>query len=157
MHYSSHPDQAYVVPCEWNYRTDYCHARDSCETFDGVKLLHGTRMAFHRQIVKDPHPIFYHVYEAFNEVCKNFKQISILKAFSFFFQYVPGTDPYVNIVKNIENRMTVPKTNCDKLLNKFLYHPREIFSDKSFRNPFKTPEEIAPKKKCYCECDCKNK
>ena len=55
------PEQVFVLPCEYNYRTDHCQGLTSCSAINGVKIMHASRFcAFIFQTI-----IFGRIYKAF--------------------------------------------------------------------------------------------
>ncbi|XP_077373458.1 glucoside xylosyltransferase 1 isoform X2 [Festucalex cinctus] len=56
------PESLFVLPCQWNYRTDHCVYGHNCRQAekDGVSILHGSRGVYHGK----NQPQFRAVYEA---------------------------------------------------------------------------------------------
>jgi hypothetical protein len=55
----------YEFSCDWNYRPDHCIYENNCPMaeFDGIKILHGCRSAFHN----DKYPEFKSIYQIINQ------------------------------------------------------------------------------------------
>lgn len=65
IYFHFHPDQLYILPCEFNYRPDHCTYMSSCPINDGIKILHGNRGSFHNSEIQ---PIFHQIYDAIQKV-----------------------------------------------------------------------------------------
>lgn len=46
IYFHSHPDQFFEIPCEFNYRTDFCENNSTCIAKSGIKVIHGNRFSF---------------------------------------------------------------------------------------------------------------
>ncbi|XP_077425447.1 glucoside xylosyltransferase 1 isoform X1 [Vanacampus margaritifer] len=59
------PESLYVLPCQWNYRTDHCVYGHNCQQAekDGVSILHGSRGVYH----DENQPEFRAIYEAIRQ------------------------------------------------------------------------------------------
>jgi UDP-xylose:glucoside alpha-1,3-xylosyltransferase len=44
--FHENPDKFFEIPCEFNFRTDFCEKDSICEAKDGIKLIHGNRFSF---------------------------------------------------------------------------------------------------------------
>ena len=64
--FNAHPKFLYTIPCEWNYRPDFCYLGNQCNRAvkNGIGILHGCRLSFQKPKVQ---PEFYAMYEAFKE------------------------------------------------------------------------------------------
>ncbi|XP_059608164.1 glucoside xylosyltransferase 2-like [Phlebotomus argentipes] len=111
-----HPEKVYLLPCEWNYRSDNCvymnatHAVNECKAPNGVKIVHGNREIFHFD-----HPLSV---PAFREL------------YLFIDKYQIGSDPYSHfllpLIEGFKNTSIV-NTTCGKITDKFLYKARQMF------------------------------
>jgi UDP-xylose:glucoside alpha-1,3-xylosyltransferase len=46
IYFHDNPEQLFDIPCEYNYRTDFCEPKSTCAAEDGIKLIHGNRKKF---------------------------------------------------------------------------------------------------------------
>lgn len=46
IYFHFHPEHFFEMPCEYNYRTDFCYKNSTCEAKDGIKVIHGNRFSF---------------------------------------------------------------------------------------------------------------
>jgi UDP-xylose:glucoside alpha-1,3-xylosyltransferase len=46
IYFHDNPDQLFELPCEYNFRTDFCLTKLACPAKDGLKLIHGNRFCF---------------------------------------------------------------------------------------------------------------
>jgi UDP-xylose:glucoside alpha-1,3-xylosyltransferase len=84
---------------------------DVCKT-DSVKIIHGNRGYFH----SPAQPIFKSIYQSIEE-------------------YRFNTNPYTNIIEKIELNIDIPsKSNCDKLIEKFLKTPKTLLKNIDYKN-----------------------
>lgn len=68
IYFSFHPHQLHPLPCEYNYRPDYCMYGDKlCLATQGIRLVHGNRGFFHRE---ETEPIFSQLYSALRKVSR---------------------------------------------------------------------------------------
>lgn len=76
IYFSYNPHQLHLLPCEYNYRPDYCMYGDKlCLATQGIKLIHGNRGFFHRE---ETEPIFSQLYSAMRKVAIVFSGIQLL-------------------------------------------------------------------------------
>lgn len=68
IYFAYHPDQLYILPCEFNYRPDLCMYMSFCSAFNGIQLIHGNRGYFHKP---EDQPIFSQFYDTFQKVKVN--------------------------------------------------------------------------------------
>lgn len=69
IYFSFNPHQLHPLPCEYNYRPDYCMYGDKlCLATRGIRLIHGNRGFFHRE---ETEPIFSQLYSALRKVSLN--------------------------------------------------------------------------------------
>lgn len=69
IYFHDHPDQLYILTCNWNYRPEFCMMGEDnnlCEEArsHGVSLLHGNRQVFQKDKVQ---PEFKAVYDAYQK------------------------------------------------------------------------------------------
>ena len=64
--FHSHFKYLYKLPCEWNYRPDFCFDVPLCDRAvkHGIGVLHGCRSVFHKSNLQ---PEFYTIYKAFHK------------------------------------------------------------------------------------------
>lgn len=66
IYFHFHPEQLFLLPCEYNYRPDHCMYISFCKSADkGIKLIHGNRGYFHKA---ENQPIFSQIYNSFQKV-----------------------------------------------------------------------------------------
>lgn len=46
IYFAIHPDKVFVIPCEFNFRTDHCSKSSACSAEKGIKIIHGNRLMF---------------------------------------------------------------------------------------------------------------
>ncbi|CAL1537170.1 unnamed protein product [Lymnaea stagnalis] len=98
--FAAHPDQLYLMGCQWNYRSDHCKYMSNCRAAEerGVSVLHGSRRIFY----KEREPSFAAVFETF----KNYKL---------------GDDPEQQFLKILEDNLSkAESSNCGKVSHIFL-------------------------------------
>jgi UDP-xylose:glucoside alpha-1,3-xylosyltransferase len=69
IYFERHPEQIFEMPCEFNFRWDYCWkfaGNTSCEAPNGIKILHGSRQIFQRK-----RKIFGKIYDFLSNVSLN--------------------------------------------------------------------------------------
>ncbi|XP_022235761.1 glucoside xylosyltransferase 2-like isoform X1 [Limulus polyphemus] len=51
IYFHYYPDDLYLYPCEWNFRTNQCNRLERCSSVErkGVSVLHGIAGAFHKR------------------------------------------------------------------------------------------------------------
>lgn len=83
IYFFFHPDELFVLPCEYNYRPDHCmYGVKSCQTADdGIKIIHGNRGYFHKP---ENQPIFSQIFLAFQKVRKLVNEFSWCLNLIFF-------------------------------------------------------------------------
>lgn len=64
--FHAHSVYLYTLPCEWNYRPEFCHADLFCDHAlkHGIGILHGSRSVFQKSNLQ---PEFYVIYKAFHK------------------------------------------------------------------------------------------
>lgn len=78
IYFHNNPDQLHEIPCEFNYRTDFCKSANKslCEAPEGIKLVHGNRMSFRRKTL-----IFGYIYRTMKKV--NRKSLNRVLVYNF--------------------------------------------------------------------------
>ena len=69
IYFHDHPEQFYEIPCEYNYRTDFCSAGSFCPAENGIKVIHGNRFVF-----RDHTLIFGQISRAITSVSESFRK-----------------------------------------------------------------------------------
>lgn len=67
IYFNFNPDQLYLLPCDVNYRPDFCMYTSMCPVNNGIKVIHGNRGYFHNP---ENQPIFSQIYNAIQMVRK---------------------------------------------------------------------------------------
>ncbi|KAG5666339.1 hypothetical protein PVAND_014374 [Polypedilum vanderplanki] len=107
IYFHNNPNEVHLMKCEYNYRPDHCMYTSNCDLSEGsVKIVHGNRGYFHKE---GKQRIFREIYMAIDE-------------------YKFNDDPCTNLIKVIEERVDEAEiSNCNEMINKFLYIPKKTF------------------------------
>lgn len=65
IYFAFHPEQLYILPCEFNYRPDHCMYMSFCPADSGIQLIHGNRGYFHKP---EDQPVFSQIYDTIQKV-----------------------------------------------------------------------------------------
>ena len=66
VYFQKHSNYLYNIPCEWNYRPDFCYKDSLCDgaVKKGIGILHGNRLVFQKPNIQ---PEFYVMFQAFKD------------------------------------------------------------------------------------------
>ncbi|XP_005097805.1 glucoside xylosyltransferase 1 [Aplysia californica] len=106
IYFARHPDQLYVMGCEWNYRSDHCKYMSVCPSAEkrGVAVLHGSKRGF----LVEKQPAFAAVYNVFHN-------------------HRLGDNFEIHFLKHLEEELKAAKpSNCGKVSNAFLMRLRDV-------------------------------
>lgn len=126
IYFSYHPHQLHLLPCEYNYRPDYCMYGDKlCLATQGIRIIHGNRGFFHRE---ETEPVFSQLYSALRKVSRIFAEILIADLILNISQVlIDGSPICSDFLLEAESEIRSRNTSsCNLLHEKFLRFPRKI-------------------------------
>lgn len=102
IYFHSHSKCLYKIPCEWNYRPEFCFDGRVCNRAvqHGIGVLHGNRMVFQRPKVQAE---FYAIYQAF-----------------YKYSFDESIEDKILNVTKVTFKERFSSTSCGKMMNEIL-------------------------------------